>query len=381
MANLLLSWEAVSAVVAFFAGSAFAVLAMNDFKLAKTFFLIAAVDGAGGIIMWGTKEQLPTWLTAVIIFILVGGIGTLTFLAFRYVDGKKAAQNQPPPSVPTTEAPPPSATGEGETRELLRNVEFLQHRTDKINYLLFFVRLDKPYTPQELGTFRILLTVLNPPTDTIYISSFDEYASRDDRDGSKILLFGAHHITWSADQNLKFSRMLQNTSIIGGTPSEPSLVTGATFEVNSSQSERNRIDAWSEVGGPFATLQNLDNAVITINLSASLWPKVSYIGLRANDYLLLGLPRDCLAIADPVHAGKPSTQVDWPSGQRPPEDLQWVKVVPAGYLPGGRISRAGMMSLRLGFRLQFNDYTPLRIDRSEVLTVTEAIPTCDWYAP
>jgi hypothetical protein len=104
----LFSWEVTSVLVSVMVGIAFAVLAMNDFKIAKTLFLLAAGDANGGAIMWGTKSALPLWSLALIVFLLCGGIGVLTLLAFRYVDSKKADSGNSPehpaetaiPSVP-----------------------------------------------------------------------------------------------------------------------------------------------------------------------------------------------------------------------------------------------------------------------------------------
>ncbi len=57
----LLSWEVTSVVVVAVAGFGFAVLALDDFKVAKVLFLIAAADASGGVLMWGAKTQSPTW--------------------------------------------------------------------------------------------------------------------------------------------------------------------------------------------------------------------------------------------------------------------------------------------------------------------------------
>lgn len=89
MVEWLFSWEVFSVVVVACATTAVGVLAMGDFKLAKTFFLLAAADATGGIIMWGINAKSPTWLVTVVVFFIVGGIGALTVLSFRYVDSKE----------------------------------------------------------------------------------------------------------------------------------------------------------------------------------------------------------------------------------------------------------------------------------------------------
>jgi hypothetical protein len=95
----LFSWEVASWFIAGFIAAAFAFLAMDDFRLAKLFFLLAAADAAGGIVMWGTKANLPGWQRTVIIFLLCGAVGVLCVQAFRYVDmkrgSKEGAKGQP----------------------------------------------------------------------------------------------------------------------------------------------------------------------------------------------------------------------------------------------------------------------------------------------
>jgi hypothetical protein len=94
----LFSWEVSSWIVGGTFAAALGVLALDDFKLARVFFLIAAADAAGGIVMWGVKSQNQTWQAVLAVFLLVGSVGALTVLAFRYVDNKqkhKQAKDNP----------------------------------------------------------------------------------------------------------------------------------------------------------------------------------------------------------------------------------------------------------------------------------------------
>jgi len=123
----------------------------------------------------------------------------------------------------------------------------------------------------------------------------------------------------------------------------------------------NEIDAWTASGGPFATLQSFDNAIISINLSASLLPKVSYIGLAVNDYLLIGQPRQCLTITDAARSSLP-LQIDWPKDIRPADNMKWANIAPV--------------------ILRFSGYTPLLIKTvSDFKDSTSAIPKCEWHDP
>jgi hypothetical protein len=85
----LFSWEVTSVIVSGGIAVAFAVLALNNFRLAKLFFLIAAADASGGVVVWRINTQRPLWQSNLGIFILMVGIGALTILALRYVDKKR----------------------------------------------------------------------------------------------------------------------------------------------------------------------------------------------------------------------------------------------------------------------------------------------------
>ena len=89
MLEWLFGWEVSSVVVVALAGFAFAVLAMNDFKIAKCLFLLAAADAVGGVAMWSTKNGWTMGRSVAVAFVATGMIGVLTALAFRYVDGKQ----------------------------------------------------------------------------------------------------------------------------------------------------------------------------------------------------------------------------------------------------------------------------------------------------
>jgi len=86
------SWDHASWIVGAATAAALGVLAMDDYKLAKSFFLIAAADAWGGMVMWGIKTDLPSWQRNLILFVAIGEIGVLFIQSLRYVDGKKKAK-------------------------------------------------------------------------------------------------------------------------------------------------------------------------------------------------------------------------------------------------------------------------------------------------
>jgi len=95
MTEWLFSWEVVSVIVALAISIGLGVLALSDYKLAKLFFLIAAADATGGVLMWGRKSELPHWAIGLIVFAAVGGIAVVTLRALWYVDSKKSRAVMP----------------------------------------------------------------------------------------------------------------------------------------------------------------------------------------------------------------------------------------------------------------------------------------------
>jgi hypothetical protein len=92
MLEWLFSWEVVSVMVGLLVSIGLGVLALDDFKLAKLFFLSAAADAVGGMVMWGVKTDVPPWVRNGIVFVSVGLIGVLLVQSFRYVDRKEVAK-------------------------------------------------------------------------------------------------------------------------------------------------------------------------------------------------------------------------------------------------------------------------------------------------
>jgi len=90
----LFSWEVTSVGISISIGIGLGVLAFDDFKLAKLFFLMAAFDAAGGIVMWGIKTDLPSWTRNAIIFLVLGSIGVLATQSLRYVNRKSEKNKQ-----------------------------------------------------------------------------------------------------------------------------------------------------------------------------------------------------------------------------------------------------------------------------------------------
>lgn len=90
----LFSWEVTSFAISIFIAIGLGVLALDDFRVAKLFFLLAAADAIGAIIMWGIKTDLPP-ITRIPILFLVGGVlVVLLAQSFRYVARKEEDKAQ-----------------------------------------------------------------------------------------------------------------------------------------------------------------------------------------------------------------------------------------------------------------------------------------------
>jgi hypothetical protein len=85
----LFSWECTSVVVVAALGTAIGVLAMNDFRLAKFCFLVAATDAIGGAAMAISRSGLAVWAQGIAAFIAAGLFGLLFLFSLKYVDSKE----------------------------------------------------------------------------------------------------------------------------------------------------------------------------------------------------------------------------------------------------------------------------------------------------
>jgi hypothetical protein len=90
----ILSWEVSSVVVVLLISVALAVLALNDFKIAKSCFLFAAVWAVASVFMWvdrSTGDAIRQIGTGGISLLF---IALLLVVAFRYADRKEGEQAQ-----------------------------------------------------------------------------------------------------------------------------------------------------------------------------------------------------------------------------------------------------------------------------------------------
>jgi hypothetical protein len=323
----LFSWEVVSVLVALLVSIGLGVLALEDFRLAKLFFLLAAADAIGGVAMWGAKAATPRWISTLAVICVSGAIGWLTLESIRYVDSKRAEKEAG------------AAVGVSGVVSEVQKLEFLQRRQDTIHEARFFVRLNRPHRPEELRHFRVLFEVVdhgrrNPDNPALWLSARDSYVVGR-RGGTDTLLFGIKHIAWSRSPDAR----LQETMIGSG-------------QANDFTSDE--IQAWSTIGqrGPFQTIGSLDRVMASIFVTKPLLQHVVYVGFSVDDYLLLGFPISSL---EPVER-KPL--VEWPEKLTPQEQkVEWAGLLSRRYWPNDQTRPP----LRPPIMLDFGKYTPMRM--------------------
>ena len=84
-------WVVVT-VVGALAVIGFTVLALDDFRIAKSCFLLSATWAEGGVIMWGINTPQSTIVRISMIAICSAIIGVCAIESIRYVDRKREAK-------------------------------------------------------------------------------------------------------------------------------------------------------------------------------------------------------------------------------------------------------------------------------------------------
>lgn len=160
----------------------------------------------------------------------------------------------------------------------LRRIEFLHDCGKPVRGASFIVVLDKPYTPAELGHFRILLRARNfyerDPHPTLWLGARDAYATVHAAN-NRMVLFGVKTIAWSCSPD----ESIQSTVTGGG------------------QLDGSQIDAWAHMyrRGPFKTLGDFDRLAINVFVTKPLAPLIQCVALVVNDYQLMAVEATHLA--------------------------------------------------------------------------------------
>ena len=145
----------------------------------------------------------------------------------------------------------------------LNRIEFLHDCNKPCRGANFLVALNKPYAPEELGHFRVLLSVMDlnerDPHPTLWFGARDGYSIWHSA-GKETSLFGVKTLVWSRNPDQE----IQNT-LVGG-----------------SGEKGDRIDAWGHIyqRGPFPTLGSLDQKIVNVFVTEPLVNKIDSLVTR-----------------------------------------------------------------------------------------------------
>jgi hypothetical protein len=247
---------------------------------------------------------------------------------------------------------PSTASIQKRREDELKRHEFLQARGKQIHSATFFVQFKHPYTPDELGHFRVLLEVSGQGTKDAGPASLS-FAARDaywlsqsakgpvKRDGWRMDV-------WSRNPDLTFPRAIFE----GGSATTGPSMAGI------------RISQEIDGKGPYQTIESFNRKDLSIFVSESLVDKIEGIGFAVDNYLLTGFPIDCL---EPTKG----TPVEWrfPLSQTE-RAIEWVNLLPKRYWPNDT-SRPAFRPILV---TNFERFTPERADSSGTWSVS---PECE----
>jgi hypothetical protein len=238
--------------------------------------------------------------------------------------------------------------------ERFSRIEFLQERIKSVMEVKFLVKLDREYTPDELGHFRILLEVIQlgsgDPNPTLWLAARDSYPVwHSGKQATK--LDGTRTIVWSRNPDEK----LQDT------------VVGAAVGRRIPE-----ILAWGTINhrGPFQTIESFDHKWLNIFVTQSLADKLTYVGFAVDNYVLMGMPAHCL------EQTRGAPLVEWPDQlSEKVQTVAWVHLLPRRYWPDD----SSRPPLRPPLLIDFGKFTPAKLEPLGELRgwPPVTVPTCE----
>jgi pimeloyl-ACP methyl ester carboxylesterase len=248
-----------------------------------------------------------------------------------------------------------SPSFESRIEDLLRRNEFLPERGKQIGTATFIVQLKRPYSPDELGHFRILLEVTGRGTKDSSPATLS-FAARD-----------AYQTVRLGQQTKKRDGMLQSVWSKNPDISLPGLVFSGLDSVSGPNMWLLQVSREIKRTGPFQTIESLDHTVLNIFVSESLADKLEFVGFIVNNYLLMGLRIDCIEQT----RRKP---VEWPFKLSPSEErIGWLNLLPRRYWPDDD-SRP---PFRPSLIIDFDKSIPAKPDSSGVWSVAPGCKLSD----
>ena len=180
------------------------------------------------------------------------------------------------PNAKPEEAPSPKLGLDPRVTAEINRLEFAQMRNREVVYMEVFVKLDKEYSPDELGHFRLLVEVLGSRENATPALRFfvrDGYLThRKDGVETKLICTSKFAISSEPDE------LLPVVSHISSHAPEKRDKLGATQELFGK--------------GPFHVLGEFEGKFIRFFATEKLVDKIEYIGFRLDSYIVLGISKD-----------------------------------------------------------------------------------------
>jgi len=218
----------------------------------------------------------------------------------------------------------------------LKRLEFLHDCTKPLKGISLVIGLKQPYTPEQLGHFRLCAEILDlfesEPHPSLVIAGRDAYSTLHSAKQVQPL-FGIQSIVWSQNPDER----IQNT-IVGG-----SLTT-------------DRLDVGGHIykKGPFKTLGDLDSRTVNIYMTKALLDKLAGVAITANGYLIYSAETGRLVAFDkcPLYP--------WPEELSDSErEIAWILVAVGTGEPSA--SESGWPPNFARWNLNYSAYTPEKL--------------------
>lgn len=232
-----------------------------------------------------------------------------------------------------------------------KRLEFLSRRGDRLKAGVYFtVKLDHAYSPQELDPYRIALQITSVSEGVLWVAGYGPVGGLEVGGLGEIPM--TQNVVWSAQGDL--SKTLQRPKI------------GWKYLKDARELE---VHFGPQGDAPYQSLAEFDQTGLSIFVSETVLSRLNNIEIRADDYVLLSLPKRCI---DRDYVYPPA----WPRVL--PEELperwateKWIRLVPKGFKANGPQPEFPV------FPLSFNDYTPILVrDFSQMDESSTAIPSC-----
>ena len=165
----------------------------------------------------------------------------------------------------------------------LHKLEFLNECLRPVRTVMAIVKLNKPYKPEELGHFRLVIEIIRiydpSPWPKLFIGGRDHYIISD-HDNTRKMLFGLQSLIWfehpyEIHQSCIDSKKYERTQFL--------TFTGFLYRK-----------------GPFATLGEFDGTNFDIFVTSPLLGAIQNISFVVNHYALFQLSRNKLVIAEQI---------------------------------------------------------------------------------